>query len=87
MFDASALYTKKFKKKGRTFSLNVSEAYNDSQAKGYLKSDVTNYTVAGKTDSIIDQYKTNDIRISVFNTNMTYTEPLSKTLSVIFNTG
>jgi len=87
IFDASVLYTKKFKKKGRTFSLNVSEAYNDSQADGFLKSDLTTYTTSGKKDSVVDQKKVNDIKSSIFNTNMTYTEPLSKYFSVIFNYG
>jgi len=87
IFDGSVLYTKKFKKKGRTFSLNVSEAYNDSQADGFLKSDLTTYTTAGKKDSIVDQKKVNDIKSSILNTNMTYTEPLSKYFSVIFNYG
>ncbi|HJP63976.1 MAG TPA: outer membrane beta-barrel protein, partial [Mucilaginibacter sp.] len=87
VFDASAFYTKKFKKKGRTFSWNISEAYNQSEAKGNLFYDFTLYTNGIGADSVTDQYKTNRIISSVLNSNMTYTEPLSKTLSVIFNYG
>ncbi|MFB9843539.1 outer membrane beta-barrel protein [Mucilaginibacter ginsenosidivorans] len=89
IFDISAFYTKKFKKKGRTFSWNISESYNESTAKGNLYSDITSYTYNPNTshDSIVDQYKTNDLKSSVLNSSMTYTEPLSKFTSVIFNYG
>jgi hypothetical protein len=89
VFNASAFYTKKFRKKGRTFSWNLSEAYNESEAQGNLYSDITfyNYSPFSKRDSIVDQYKTNKLVSSALNSNMTYTEPLSKTTSVIFNYG
>jgi hypothetical protein len=88
-FDASAFYTKKFHKKGRTFSWNISESYDESQAKGYLKTDLDYYNKAGGIDSsqIVDQYKTNRLQSSLVNSNMTYTEPLAKTTSLIFNYG
>lgn len=88
-FSGSAFYTKKFKKTGRTFSWNVSEVYNESQAKGNLFSDITYYTYnpAASRDSVIDQYKTNRMISSQLNSNMTYTEPLSKGLSLVFNYG
>ncbi|TWI94851.1 outer membrane beta-barrel protein [Mucilaginibacter frigoritolerans] len=89
IFNANAFYTKKFKKKGRTFSWNVSEAYNESQANGTLKTDVDYFNNLGVQDSsqTTDQYKTNHLISSQLNSNMTYTEPLSKTLSIIFNYG
>ena len=89
IFNANALYTKKFKKKGRTFSLNVREAYDQSEAKGKLYSNASFYNKQGAVDStqLVDQYKTNNIKSSVFNTNMTYSEPLSKTFSVLLNYG
>ena len=87
IFNASAFYTKKFKKKGRTFSWNVSEGYNESQAKGNLKTDIDYFNKAGQRDSsqVVDQYKTNKLAGSTLNSNMTYTEPLSKLVSLIFN--
>ena len=89
-FDATAFYTKKFKKKGRTISFLVSEASNETTAHGYLKSNTDFYKPG--TDSLesvqpIDQYKTGDVKSNVFKTNLTYTEPLSKTLSVVLNYG
>jgi len=89
IFDASAFYTKKFKKKGRTFSLNVSEVLNQGSTKGYLKSDADFFDPQGAVDSTrhVDQYVVNDTKSSVLKTNATYTEPLSKTFSAILNYG
>ncbi len=89
IFNASAFYTKKFKKKGRTFSWNVSENYNESKAKGYLKSDIDYFGGNGMQDSsqVTDQYKTNKLVSSQLVSNMTYSEPLSKSLALVFNYG
>ncbi len=89
IFDASALYTKKFKKTGRTLSLNASFSENETNSNGYLKSNTNYYDGTGQIDStkIIDQYKTADVTTSVVKTNFTYSEPLSKTFSVLLNYG
>jgi hypothetical protein len=89
IFDASAFYTHKFKKKGRTFSASVSEAINQTTSNGYLKSVTNFYDASGKIDSVqnVDQNKTSTLKSAVLKTNFTYTEPLSKTISVIFNYG
>lgn len=89
IFNASALWTKKLKKKGRTLSWNVNGSVNQSNAKGFLNSVINYYDQEGSPDSSqhIDQYKTNDITNSAFRSNITYTEPLSKSFSVIFNYG
>jgi len=88
IFDASAFYTHKFKKTGRTFSFLISESLNKSNQKGYLKS-ATDFYSLGKIDSAqnINQYVTSDNTTSEFKTNLTWSEPLSKTFSVIFNYG
>jgi hypothetical protein len=89
IFNASLFYTKKFKKVGRTFSVRVNEAYNQNETKGFLNSEIDYYNVQGTIDSTrkIDQYKTTLTKSSVLNTNLTYSEPLSKTFSVIVNYG
>lgn len=89
LFNASAFYTHKFKKKGRTISFNISEAYNQSEAKGYLNSNINFYNAQGLVDSIsnVDEYKTNNLKSSILTTNLTYTEPLSKVLAVVLNYG
>jgi hypothetical protein len=89
VLNASAFYTKKFKKKGRTLSALVSESYNQADSKGFLLSDAHFYNAQGNVDSIqhIDQYKTNKTKSNLLNTNFTYTEPLTKASSIIFNYG
>ncbi|RZK77659.1 MAG: TonB-dependent receptor, partial [Pedobacter sp.] len=60
-----------------------------NDAKGFLNSTNEFFNEQNESDSIqtINQYKTNYTNSSVFNTNMTYTEPLSKALSMILNYG
>ncbi|ASU36383.1 outer membrane beta-barrel family protein [Mucilaginibacter xinganensis] len=87
IFNASAFYTKKFKKKGRTLSALVSDSYKQSETKGFLKSDAHFFDEKGKLDSTqqIDQYKTYKTKSNILTSNITYTEPLSKASSFIFN--
>jgi len=89
IFNATALYTKKFKTVGRTFSLNMSAAVNNSDAKGYLNSETDYYKTTGAIDSVsrTDQYKTTLSKSTVLNANAAYTEPFSKKLSLILNYG
>jgi hypothetical protein len=89
IFNASAFYTKKLKKKGRTLSVLLSEAINNSDNTGYLLSHTNFYGVTGSLDSVqnINQYKTGTNTNHVFNSNITYTEPLSKTFTLTFNYG
>jgi len=88
-FFASALYTKKLKKKGRTVSLLVSQDLRKNETTGYLNSTNEFFGKDQEIDSIkvIDQLKKNDSRNSSFRTNVTYTEPLNTSLSLIFNYG
>jgi hypothetical protein len=96
IFNASAFYTHKFKKPRRTLSFNIAEAYNQSEAKGFLNSEVDFFNLHHKADtnntvpdslSRVDQYKTNNLKNSALTTNLTYTEPLTKTLAITFNYG
>ncbi|MFC4211984.1 outer membrane beta-barrel family protein [Pedobacter lithocola] len=89
IFNINAFLTKKLKKKGRTLSLNLSQSVTDSKTEGYLNSSNSFYNIAGILDSIanVNQYKVNDITNNVFKSNIAYTEPLSKTLTVVLNYG
>jgi hypothetical protein len=89
IFNFNAFLTKRLKKKGRTLSLNLSESISDSKTEGYLNSSNSFFNTAGALDSIanINQYKVNSITSNVFKSNLAYTEPLSKTLTVILNYG
>jgi len=80
VFNANAFYTKKFKKKSRTLSVNFKTAYNESDSKGFLKSNTQFYDSVGTyvNKDTIDQYKVNKTKSTNINTNITYTEPLAK---------
>lgn len=88
-FNASAFYTRKFKKPGRTFSFLVTEAYSQSKANGFLNSNTSFYNNQGVVDSIlaVDEAKKNNLQTQTLTTNLTYSEPLSKSVSVLFNYG
>jgi hypothetical protein len=89
IFNASLFYTKKFKKVGRTLSVRVNESYNENETKGFLNSEIDYYNIAGTVDSAqkIDQYKTTLNKSQVLNTNITYSEPFSKTFAIVVNYG
>jgi hypothetical protein len=88
-FNGSAFYTKKFTKPGRTISFLVSDSYSQSQAYGYLKSIINYYNQQQVVDSTqaIDQYKTNNLQSNILNLNLTYSEPLSKSMTLVVNYG
>lgn len=89
VFNAKILWEKKLRKKGRTISVNLSEALIHSESQGYLKSVNTFYQGTGVVDSTqqIDQFKASTTSNSAFNSNVAYTEPVSKRLSLIVNYG
>jgi hypothetical protein len=87
IFDVTAFYTKKFKKAGRTLSWSLSESYNNAKTNGYLNSEIDYYAKTGLVDSsqVINQYKTTNTVSSILNSNITYSEPLSKRTAVLLN--
>lgn len=87
--NASLFYSRKFRKKGRTFSINVAQSATEDNSTGFINSTVQNFDLKGdfKNQTSIDQYKTNYMRTTVHNTNAMYTEPLSKAWTVVFNYG
>jgi hypothetical protein len=87
--NATAFYTKKFKKKGRTLSATLSEGYSDSKAKGFLNSDISFYNKLGNQDSaqLINQYKIANLINNTVTANVAWSEPISKTFAVIVNYG
>ncbi len=77
---ASALWRKKFKKKGRTISVNFDETYTEVNSNGFLHNRSDFYDATGsvfRTDST-DQNKVNGNTSNVAGVKATYTEPLSK---------
>ncbi len=88
LFNSSILYRQKFKKQGRTISINLDQGYNDNETDGLLKS-VTNFFENGDTTrtEVIDQRKENRTKLFSFNSKVSYTEPLSKTTFLEMNAG
>lgn len=86
---ARIFWSKKLKKKGRTVSIGLSQYAMQSESDGFLKSTNDFYNISGGLDStqIVDQEKTSLVKSSVFNSNIAYTEPISKTLTLVVNYG
>lgn len=78
--DANVILRKKLKKAGRTFSLDLNEQYTANNSNGYLRALVTTYDAITKLpkDSLTDQLKITDSKVSIFSAKASYTEPLSK---------
>ena len=90
-FNGSVLYTHKFKKPGRTFSFTAKEAYSESEANGSLKKKLEYNNEQGvivdSLTQITAQNKTNDLKSNSISTNLTYSEPFTKTFAVVVNYG
>jgi len=88
LFNSTLIYRKKFKKLGRTLSINMDEGYNENETDGLLRS-ITNFFDNGDTTrtEIIDQRKENRMKTFSFNSKASYTEPLSKTTFLEMNLG
>ncbi|WP_207535387.1 outer membrane beta-barrel family protein [Desertivirga arenae] len=87
--NASAFFSKRLKKPGRTFSVNFTQGLSKGNSTGNLLStNVTFDSIGSKRDSsVIDQLKDNDNSMIRTNSNLTYTEPLTKKFSLIVNYG
>lgn len=86
--NSSILWRKKLKKKGRTVSVFFAENYNRTNGEGLLDAQ-TNFYKMGRVDSVqnTDQRKTTNNEAISINSNITYTEPLSKSSSLVINYG
>ncbi|MDQ7948642.1 MAG: carboxypeptidase-like regulatory domain-containing protein, partial [Pedobacter sp.] len=89
LFNISAFYTRKLKKAGRNFSINLSEKINNKTNTGYVysKNQFFNTSGAPTATEVVDQYKTSDTELNAFSSNFTFNEPLSKFFSLVVNYG
>jgi hypothetical protein len=89
LFNFSALYTKRLKKPGRNYSLTVGGVISEKESEGFL--DTKNYfynpSQVLTSSQIVDQFKENTTESRVFSTNLTYSEPITKKLSLVMNYG
>ena len=88
-FNASALWRKKFKKKGRTLSVNLNEFLRDENGSGFINNHNFFFNGGVQPDStyFVDQRKTSKSSSNAFNTTVAYTEPISKTVSLVVSYG
>lgn len=84
-FNSSILWRKKFKKKGRTFSLNLKNNYSAVYSEGYLYSKI--HFIKGNSVELVDQFKKNEGAVFNFDSKLVYTEPLSVAASLVANYG
>jgi hypothetical protein len=78
-FGGNALFRKRFQKKGRTISSNVSLAYNDSKQDGSLYTRLTSYAAGIPIkDSLTNQKNRREAVTRSFGANVVYTEPIGK---------
>jgi hypothetical protein len=90
-FGGNALYRKRFQKKGRTISSNVSLTYNDSKQDGDVYNLIKFYAAGVPLpDSIVNQKNRREATTRSFGANVVYTEPIGKTslleISGFYNT-
>ena len=88
-FMANILWRKKFKKIGRTLSVNIQQKRAEESLDGYLNSATDYFDSNGVIDNHeqVDQKKNNSSNKYTATSNIVYTEPLSKKVFLSFNYG
>ncbi|MCC6447615.1 MAG: outer membrane beta-barrel protein, partial [Chitinophagaceae bacterium] len=74
----SITINRKFKKTGRTISLDLSDTYNNNEGSGLQTGDNVFYQLGNPINQILDQVKKQTQLSNNLSTTLTYTEPLSK---------
>jgi hypothetical protein len=89
IFNASVLWRKKFKKAGRTLSVNFENQYLGQDMNGLLQSNTDYFNKQGQAErqENIDQKKDNTQTNLGLSSNIIYTEPLTKVLFLSLNYG
>ncbi|UIR55676.1 outer membrane beta-barrel protein [Sphingobacterium sp. SRCM116780] len=87
-FTSGLLYTKKLKRRGRSFSLNLIGSINKVNTTGLLDSKTNLYiNYLSGSQQLTNQQKTNRISNNASNAIVNYSEPLSEHLLMIVNYG
>ena len=78
-FRNNILYRHAFKKRGRTFSINLNTSFNNNDGESYVLSQNTFYKIGlPPEDSIQNQFMDNISKGRTISTNVAYTEPIGK---------
>ncbi|MEI6575685.1 MAG: outer membrane beta-barrel family protein [Bacteroidota bacterium] len=86
-FSAPILLKHKFTKTGRTISLNLNPSYNDSKGNSTLNTNSNFYSDTLTTSDTVNQIGNSTKNTKSLNSNLTYTEPLSKNSQLQLNYG
>lgn len=88
-FSTNILFRKKFRRRGRTFSLNLLTNLNDNTGDGSLQSLTSFYDAAGVLQSrdSINQQNKNESSLRGYNARAVYTEPIFKKSLLEFSLG
>ena len=84
--NTTLLWRKKFAKKGRTISINFGQNYSNNESDGFLYSSNQIFSPLLIKDTV-DQEKINNSNKLSFNGKASYTEPLSKSVTLEVNYG
>lgn len=76
--NSNIFWRKRFKKKGRTISVNADLSYGNNDNNGFLNAKNTFYSTGLTTTEFTDQYKTNTENKLGLSTKAIYTEPVFK---------
>ena len=89
VFNVSALLTKKFKKNGRSLSFFAMETVDENNGEGYLESTINFYNRKSIPDSVqqVSQRKITHFKSTILNTNLAYSDLLTKNLGFLLNYG
>lgn len=82
--NTTLLWRKKFKAPGRTISINFDQRYTNNESDGFLKSFNEEFGASPKRDTT-DQKKINNGQRLLFSGKVSYTEPLSKSITLETN--
>lgn len=82
-FNNSILFRHRFKKEGRTFSVNLNMGYKDQSGESFLKTNTAFFTPPETLDTL-DQFANIDVTGGNLSTNLTYTEPLTDKSGLMF---
>jgi hypothetical protein len=85
--NSNLLWKKKLKKKGRTLSFNLREKFSNNTSDGYLLANNRFYEDGTERTELTDQFKSYHSKNISFDSKLTYSEPITKTSSLILNYG
>lgn len=88
-FRNDLIFRKKFKRKGRTFSLSLQTSLNESEGDGNLRSTTNFYNSSGTIQSrdTLNQESMNNSSLLSYNARAVYTEPLFRRSLLEFSVG